>query len=88
MYSTEGGDATVIGALLILGRKCYGLLSEFAIARHTEALIGLPWFIIIVHVKQPSRAVTLAKSQLYMWFEALKVALNLLTWILGRSMAY
>ncbi|KAG5582900.1 hypothetical protein H5410_053527 [Solanum commersonii] len=47
MYSTGGGDAAVIGALLILGRKRYGPPSEFGIARLTEALIGLSCFIII-----------------------------------------
>ncbi|XP_016487715.1 uncharacterized protein LOC107807790 [Nicotiana tabacum] len=73
MYSTAGGDAAVIGALLILGRKGYGPPSEFAIARLTEALIGLSCFVIIELVFQPTRAATLAKNHLYLCLETLKV---------------
>lgn len=80
MYSTAG-DAVVIGALLILGRKSY-YLQVNSIARLTEALIGLSCFVIIELVMRPIRAVTLAKSQLYICaWEPIKVALNKLTWI-------
>ncbi|XP_070020567.1 uncharacterized protein [Nicotiana sylvestris] len=72
MYSTAGGDAAVMGALLILGRKAYGPPSEFAIARLTEALIGLSCFVIIELVFQPTRAATLAKNHLYMCLETLQ----------------
>ena len=65
MYSTAGEDAAVIGALLILGRKRYGPPGEFAIARLTEALIGLSCFIIIELVMQPTRAATIAKKIIF-----------------------
>lgn len=72
MYSTAGGDAAIIGALLILGRRRYGPPSEFAIARLTEALIGLSCFIIIELVIQPTRAATIAKNHLLLCFGTLK----------------
>lgn len=64
MYGEAGGISAVIGALLILGRKNYGAPSEFAIARVTEASIGLICFIIVEIIFQPARAATLAKAQL------------------------
>ncbi|KAG5582891.1 hypothetical protein H5410_053518 [Solanum commersonii] len=67
-----GGDAAVIGALLILGRKRYGPPSEFTIARLTEALIGLSCFVIIELVMQPTRAATIAKNHLFLCFGTLK----------------
>ncbi|XP_059667807.1 uncharacterized protein LOC132313148 isoform X2 [Cornus florida] len=64
MYGQAGGISAVIGALLILGRKGYGSPGEFAIARLTEAFIGLFCFIMVELLLQPTRAVNLAKSQL------------------------
>ncbi|CAL0326833.1 unnamed protein product [Lupinus luteus] len=64
MYGQAGGISAVIGALLILGRKHYGPPTEFAVARITEATIGLICFISVEILSQPSRAPTLAKSQL------------------------
>lgn len=65
MYGQPGGISAVIGALLILGRKNYGPPEEFAIARLTEAMIGLCSFILIELLLQPTRAATLAKKHLY-----------------------
>lgn len=64
MYGQSGGISAVIGALLILGRKDYGSPSVFAIARITEAFIGLSCFIMVEFLLQPARAATLAKDQL------------------------
>lgn len=64
MYGQAGGISAVIGALLILGRKNYGPPDEFAIARLTEASIGLLCLIIVELLLQPARAATLAKNQL------------------------
>ncbi|KAH7867326.1 hypothetical protein Vadar_031983 [Vaccinium darrowii] len=64
IYGQAGGVSTVIGALLILGRKNYGPPAEFAITRLTEAFIGLFCFITVKLVLQPTRAATLAKRQL------------------------
>ncbi|KAJ7977112.1 p-hydroxybenzoic acid efflux pump subunit aaeB [Quillaja saponaria] len=72
MYGQAGGISAVIGALLILGRDHYGPPSQFAIARITEAIIGLICFIIVETLFNPSRAATLAKSQLPQSLRALR----------------
>ncbi|KAE8099422.1 hypothetical protein FH972_017406 [Carpinus fangiana] len=64
MYGKAGGIAAVTGALLILGRKNYGRPSEFAIARITEACIGLICFLVVEILLNPARAATLAKTEL------------------------
>lgn len=64
MYSQAGGISAVIGAVLILGRKNFGTPSEFAIARIVETFIGLSCSILVDLVFQPTRASSLAKSQL------------------------
>ncbi|KAK6290442.1 hypothetical protein POUND7_001983 [Theobroma cacao] len=64
MYGQAGGISAVIGALLILGRKNYGTPSEFAIARITEATIGLICFITVEILLHPARSATLAKTEL------------------------
>lgn len=72
MYEEAGAISAVIGALLILGRKNYGTPSEFAIARITEASLGLICFIIVEILFQPARAATLAKAQLAQSLQALQ----------------
>ncbi|GFZ11011.1 hypothetical protein Acr_22g0004090 [Actinidia rufa] len=72
MYGQAGGISAVIGALLILGRKNYGAPAEFAIARLTEAFIGLFCFIMVELLMQPTRAATLAKNQLSGCLEMLR----------------
>ncbi|KAJ7977107.1 p-hydroxybenzoic acid efflux pump subunit aaeB [Quillaja saponaria] len=72
MYGQAGGISAVIGALLILGRDHYGPPSQFAIARITQAIIGLICFIIVETLFNPSRAATLAKSQLSQSLRALR----------------
>ncbi|GLT92523.1 hypothetical protein SLE2022_103570 [Rubroshorea leprosula] len=64
MYGQAGGKSAVLGALLILGRKNYGTPTEFAIARITEATIGLLCLIMVEILLQPARAATLAKTEL------------------------
>ncbi|KAE9621865.1 hypothetical protein Lal_00032695 [Lupinus albus] len=64
MYGQAGGISAVIGALLILGRKHYGPPTEFAVARITEATIGLICFIMVELLSRPSRASTLVKYEL------------------------
>ncbi|XP_061341495.1 uncharacterized protein LOC133287827 [Gastrolobium bilobum] len=72
MYGQAGGISAVIGALLILGRNHYGSPSEFAVARITEATIGLICFIIVEILASPSRAATLAKTELSQSLRALQ----------------
>ncbi|KAM1271612.1 hypothetical protein ACFX2I_032516 [Malus domestica] len=64
MYGQAGGISAAVGALLILGRKHYGPPLDFAIARITEAVIGLISFITIEILTSPARAATLAKLKL------------------------
>lgn len=64
MYGQAGGISAVIGALLILGRNHYGPPTQFAIARITEATIGLVCFIIVEILMNPSRVASLAKYEL------------------------
>ncbi|KAI4300123.1 hypothetical protein L6164_033535 [Bauhinia variegata] len=72
MYGQAGGISAVVGALFILGRDNYGTPSEFALARITEATIGLVCFIIMEIVMNPCRAATLAKSELSQSLRALQ----------------
>ncbi|CAN1275204.1 hypothetical protein LINPERPRIM_LOCUS15632 [Linum perenne] len=72
MYGQAGGVSAVIGALLILGRKNYTTPSEFAIARITEACIGLICLLAVEFLLQPSRAATLARTQTAWALEAMK----------------
>ncbi|KAJ8754256.1 hypothetical protein K2173_002156 [Erythroxylum novogranatense] len=72
MYGKAGATAAVIGALLILGRKKYGIPSEFAVARLTEAAIGLSCFITFEFVLQPTRASSVAKTELAWSLRALR----------------
>lgn len=64
IYGQAGGFSAAIAALLIVGRKDYGIPSEFAIARITEASIGLLCFILVDILFNPVRAATLAKTEL------------------------
>ncbi|KAH0667139.1 hypothetical protein KY285_028345 [Solanum tuberosum] len=79
MYGQAGGLSAIIGALLILGRKGFGLPSEFAIARITETFIGLSCSIIVEVLLQPTRATTLAKLQLSQSFEILNESISLIS---------
>ncbi|CAI0471789.1 unnamed protein product [Linum tenue] len=72
MYGQAGGISAVIGALLILGRKNYGNPSEFAIARITEATIGLLCLVAVEIVLQPARAATLARTEIAWGLEAFR----------------
>ncbi|KAI3508065.1 hypothetical protein L1887_23065 [Cichorium endivia] len=63
MFGESGGISAVIGALLILGRKNYGPVKEFAIARITEVSIGLFCMVVLEVVLEPVRAATLVKRQ-------------------------
>ncbi|KAI9153146.1 hypothetical protein LWI28_006704 [Acer negundo] len=76
MYGESGGISAVIGALLILGRKNYGTPSEFAIARITEATIGLICFIIVDIIFHPAKAATVAKTQLLGSLRALRASIE------------
>ncbi|KAK1394520.1 UDP-XYL synthase 6 [Heracleum sosnowskyi] len=64
MYGQAGGISAVIGAVLILGRNSFRSPSEFAIARIVETFIGLSCSILVNIAFQPTRASTLAKTQL------------------------
>ncbi|XP_058737918.1 uncharacterized protein LOC131610067 [Vicia villosa] len=64
MYGQSGAISAVLGALLILGRKNYSTPPEFGVARMAEATIGLTCLIIVEIILSPSRAATLAKSEL------------------------
>ncbi|KAK4272701.1 hypothetical protein QN277_021219 [Acacia crassicarpa] len=79
MYGQAGGISAVIGALLILGRKHYGPPTQFAITRITEATIGLVCFILVEILMNPSRAATLAKSQLSQCLRSLEDCIDAIT---------
>ncbi|KAK4755202.1 hypothetical protein SAY87_008959 [Trapa incisa] len=64
MYGEAGGMSAIIGALLILGRKNYGVPTVFAVARIVEATIGLICFIVVEILFDPARAGTLAEVEL------------------------
>ncbi|XXG54785.1 hypothetical protein AAC387_Pa03g2578 [Persea americana] len=61
MYGPAGGVSATIAAVLLLGRKDYGLPSDFAIARMTESFIGLCCSIFVELLLQPTRASSLAR---------------------------
>ncbi|XP_072976543.1 uncharacterized protein [Typha angustifolia] len=71
MYGPAGGIAAAISAVIILGRKNYGEPSVFTIARLTEAFIGLLCSILVELLLQPTRASTMARTQLYQSIGAL-----------------
>ncbi|XP_050382849.1 uncharacterized protein LOC126799651 [Argentina anserina] len=64
MYGQAGGISAALGALVILGRKNYGSPIDFAIARITEAVIGMICLVTIDILSGPVRAATLAKLEL------------------------
>ncbi|KAL8129910.1 hypothetical protein V2J09_019065 [Rumex salicifolius] len=64
LYGQAGAVSAVIGAVLILGRRSFGTPSDFAIARIIETFIGLTCSVAVELVLQPTRAASLAKSQL------------------------
>lgn len=64
MYGQAGGISAVIGAVTILSRKNFGPPSQFAMARITETFIGLSCSIMVELLLQPTRASTLARTQL------------------------
>ncbi|KAI9085756.1 hypothetical protein K1719_032170 [Acacia pycnantha] len=72
MYGRSGGISAVLGGLLILGRNHYGPPAHFAIARIVEATIGLTCFVGVEIIINPSRAASLAKSELSHSFRALQ----------------
>ncbi|KAB5552029.1 hypothetical protein DKX38_009340 [Salix brachista] len=76
MYGQAGGISAVTGALLILGRKNYGPPNEFAAARLVEACIGLICFIMVEILWRPTRAATLAKTELVGSLSALRDCIN------------
>uniref|UniRef100_A0A7N2M565 Integral membrane bound transporter domain-containing protein n=1 Tax=Quercus lobata TaxID=97700 RepID=A0A7N2M565_QUELO len=76
MYGQAGGISAVIGALSILGRTNYTSPSEFAIARISEACIGLICFLIVEILLNPARAATLAKTELSRTLGALQDWIN------------
>ncbi|XP_072996682.1 uncharacterized protein [Typha latifolia] len=71
MYGLAGGIAAAISAVIILGRKNYGEPSVFTIARLTETFIGLLCSILVELLLQPTRASTMARTQLYQSIGAL-----------------
>lgn len=76
MYGQAGGISAAVGALLILGRKNYGPPIDFAIARITEAVIGIICFITVEIVSCPVRAATLAKLEFSVSLGALQECLK------------
>ncbi|XP_030927910.1 uncharacterized protein LOC115954148 [Quercus lobata] len=76
MYGQAGGISAVIAALSILGRTNYTSPSEFAIARISEACIGLICFLIVEILLNPARAATLAKTELSRTLGALQDWIN------------
>ena len=71
IYGQAGGISAAIAAILILGRRNFGPPTEFAIARIVETFIGLFFSVLVDIALQPTRAATLAKTQLSKSLEAL-----------------
>ncbi|KAI9122403.1 hypothetical protein K1719_007092 [Acacia pycnantha] len=84
MYGQAGGISAVIGALFVQGRK-YILASltvpatQFAITRITEATTELVCFELVEILMKPSRAATLAKSQLSQCLRSLEDCIDAIT---------
>lgn len=72
MFGQTGGVSAAIGALVILGRKNYGVPTEFAIARLTEVFIGITAFIVVELFLQPTTAATVARNHAYSTVSALQ----------------
>ncbi|XP_068644668.1 uncharacterized protein [Aristolochia californica] len=71
MYGPAGGISAAVAAILIMGRKDYGSVTEFAIIRITETFISLTCSICVDLLLQPTRASTLARFQLSKSFNTL-----------------
>ncbi|KAK9755204.1 hypothetical protein RND81_01G009200 [Saponaria officinalis] len=76
MYGQAGAVSAAIGAILILGRKNFGPPSEFAVTRTAETFIGLTCAIIVELILRPTRAASLAKTQLSKSFGTLHESLT------------
>ncbi|XP_071911787.1 uncharacterized protein [Coffea arabica] len=88
MYGQAGGISAVIGALLVLGRNNYGPPDDFAIARLTEAFIGLCCFILVELLLQPTRASTLVKRHLHLTLGILQECITqVITYSKGKDQA-
>ncbi|XP_044504696.1 uncharacterized protein LOC123224958 [Mangifera indica] len=87
MYGEAGSISAVIGALLILGRRDYGSPTDFAITRITEATIGLICSIVVEVLCQPTRAATLARTQLANTLEVLHEGIKDITLPDKKSMS-
>lgn len=64
MYGPVGALGATISAMIISGRKNYGSPMIFAVDRLTETYIGLCCSIFIELILQPTRASTMARSEL------------------------
>ncbi|KAJ3680818.1 hypothetical protein LUZ60_015307 [Juncus effusus] len=80
MYGQAGSVATIISAIVILGRKNYGSPMSFTINRICETFIGLACSIFVELVLQPTRASTLAREQLSKTLDALKECIVTMKW--------
>ncbi|MED6121063.1 hypothetical protein PIB30_026687 [Stylosanthes scabra] len=85
LYGQAGAISAVIGALPILGREHYGPPKQFAIARIAEVSIGLICFLIVEIILSPSRAATLARTQLSRTFRALQDCIGKISIIIPRE---
>ncbi|KAL8152684.1 hypothetical protein V2J09_010444 [Rumex salicifolius] len=85
MYGEAGSTSATIAALLILGRRIYGTPTEFAIARLTEAFIGLSCFIIVEILMRPERAAVLVKGQVSLSLRAIGSLLEEMALKIGQA---
>ncbi|XP_047323404.1 uncharacterized protein LOC124927100 [Impatiens glandulifera] len=85
MYGPAGGISAVIGAVLILGRNRFGGPRDFAIARIVETFIGLSCSVMVDLLFQPTRASTLAKTQLAKMLGALHECIDSITFTRSDS---
>ncbi|XP_074289935.1 uncharacterized protein LOC141615991 [Silene latifolia] len=76
MYGQAGAVSAAIGAVLILGRKNFGPPSDFAVARIIETFIGLTCAITVELFLKPTRAATLAKTELCTTLSTLQDSLS------------
>lgn len=79
MYGQPGAISAVLSAMIIIGRKNYGSPVLFTIERLVESYIALCVAIVVELLLQPTRASTLARSQLDKSLEMLHQCIDSIT---------
>ncbi|XP_027352380.1 uncharacterized protein LOC113863134 [Abrus precatorius] len=85
MYGQAGAVSAVTGALLVVGMRHSDTPIQFALARLVEVAIGLLCFVVVEILFNPSRAATLAKSELSQSLRTLQDCIDWITHITPRE---